>query len=254
MQEVIRIGRCIYCGTTEGKLSDEHAIPYGLSGNLVLHEASCRKHADITSGFEMHCLRGLLARARARLKLRTRRPKPVMTKIKFDHGFGWSSTLADAKEYAGMNPLPVYDPPGFLSGKRVDGSVKVHGLDTLNLGNPLPNIAGKIQGNKLSYELQVDLDVWAFARMIAKIGFCCAVTDLGLGRISETYVLPSILGDSTDVQTWVGSEDIPVTESHNLHEVTVAVRDQTVFASVWLFAAFGGKPYTVIVGKYYETI
>ncbi len=35
------IGRCIYCGGRKGLL-DEHIIPYGLGGNLVLPEASCK--------------------------------------------------------------------------------------------------------------------------------------------------------------------------------------------------------------------
>jgi hypothetical protein len=253
MQEVIRIGKCIYCGTSDGKLSDEHAIPYGLSGDLVLHEASCQKHADITSVIELRCLRGLLGRARAKLNLRTRRPKLVTTFFKFNHGFGWNKTAVDAKEFAGINPLPVFDPPAFLRGQRIDGGIKIRALDTLNLGSPIPNLPGIVKGRKLSYKFEAKLDVWVFARMIAKIGYCCAIAHLGLEKISETYILPSILGDSNDVQTWVGTEDILFNRTASLHEVTVFVREGTIFAHVCLFAAFGGKPYTVVVGKYKQS-
>ena len=47
-RQVTKIGRCIYCGTTEGKLSEEHITPYGLGGLLVLQEASCERCARIT--------------------------------------------------------------------------------------------------------------------------------------------------------------------------------------------------------------
>src|ERR1035438_6485645 len=54
-----KIGRCIYCGTTEGRLSDEHVTPYGLSGRLVLVDASCDRHAKVTSALEKRILRDM---------------------------------------------------------------------------------------------------------------------------------------------------------------------------------------------------
>jgi hypothetical protein len=202
-QEIIRIGKCIYCGTSDGKLTKEHALPFGLSGDLVLHEASCEKCARITSAFEMSCLRGLLARTRAKLNLQSRHPKPVTTVFKIDHGFGWEKTELDAKQFAGMNILPLFEPPAFLSGGRVGGQVKIRGWDTLNLGSPLPQLPHLAKKSKVVYQYDIDLHVWAFARMLAKIGYCCAVAHLGLDKISDAYVLPSILKQKDDVQTWV---------------------------------------------------
>src|ERR1039458_9151362 len=49
-----KIGRCIYCGTTEGRLSDEHVTPYGLSGRLVLVDASCDRHEKVNSVWQDH--------------------------------------------------------------------------------------------------------------------------------------------------------------------------------------------------------
>ena len=250
-QEVIRIGKCIYCGAINGKLSAEHAIPYGLSGNLVLHDASCGDCARITSAFEMHCLRGLLAKARARLNLKSRRPKPVATVFKIDHGFGWEQSAQDAKQFAGITPLPVFEPPAFLRGQRADEQIRIRALDPLDLGNPLPSLPSANTRGNVTVEFTIDMDVWAFARMLAKIGYCCAVAHLSLRRIGEVYVLPSILGQSNDVQTWVGSEDILFNRPANLlHQVEVFVSSGVVFARVCLFAAFGGNPYTVVVGKF----
>src|SRR5260370_30199329 len=35
------VGRCIYCGATKGKLTEEHVSPFGLNGCVTLLEASC---------------------------------------------------------------------------------------------------------------------------------------------------------------------------------------------------------------------
>ncbi|MCA1615176.1 MAG: HNH endonuclease [Acidobacteria bacterium] len=48
----IEIGKCIYCGTIEGGLSEEHVTPFGLGGQLVLLHASCKRCAKITSSLE----------------------------------------------------------------------------------------------------------------------------------------------------------------------------------------------------------
>src|SRR5205807_9538393 len=69
------IGQCIYCGTTEGPLQDEHTVPYGFNGDSVLLEASCKKCADITSAFETVVLRDTLSAARAAVGAKTRRKK-----------------------------------------------------------------------------------------------------------------------------------------------------------------------------------
>lgn len=32
---------CLYCGTTDGKLTDEHVVPYAIGGTVVIPKASC---------------------------------------------------------------------------------------------------------------------------------------------------------------------------------------------------------------------
>ena len=52
-------GVCIYCGTRNSKLSDEHVVPYSLGGSHVLRKASCGRCADITKKFEQKVARDL---------------------------------------------------------------------------------------------------------------------------------------------------------------------------------------------------
>src|SRR6266853_1676428 len=75
------VGRCIYCGATRYSaaevrpLSDEHIVPEGLSGTLVLPRASCRRCAKTTGQIEGSVLRNLLWAPRTLLKMKTKRPK-----------------------------------------------------------------------------------------------------------------------------------------------------------------------------------
>src|SRR6186713_2037472 len=69
------VGKCIYCGTSKGKLSDEHIVPLGLGGKTILPEASCSVCADITSAIEGHCQGRMLGPLRIGLNYPTRHKK-----------------------------------------------------------------------------------------------------------------------------------------------------------------------------------
>src|SRR5579875_1815169 len=81
-----RVGRCIY-GDHDGPFSDEHIVPYGLGGDVILPAASCRDCATKTSRFEQQVLRTMMGPLRVRLGLPTRRKKERPTEFasaKFD--------------------------------------------------------------------------------------------------------------------------------------------------------------------------
>jgi len=45
-------GKCIYCGASDVKLSDEHIVPLAFGGQHVIQEASCSDCAKITSNLK----------------------------------------------------------------------------------------------------------------------------------------------------------------------------------------------------------
>jgi len=57
-------GACIYCGSSDD-LTDEHVVPYGLGGKMILPKSSCRRCAMITGQFEGKVLRGFMRDGRA---------------------------------------------------------------------------------------------------------------------------------------------------------------------------------------------
>lgn len=79
------VGACIYCGSTDSPLSDEHIIPFGLNGNLILPKASCKTCATITGEIERFCLRPMLGDFRSTTGLRTRRKKTRPKTISVRH-------------------------------------------------------------------------------------------------------------------------------------------------------------------------
>jgi len=64
---------CVYCSSKD-ELSDEHIIPFALSGSYILVNGSCEDCRKITNSFEQPLLRGLFYdyRAYSGLKSRTK--------------------------------------------------------------------------------------------------------------------------------------------------------------------------------------
>jgi hypothetical protein len=112
------VGACIYCGSTEN-LSDEHIVPFGLGGNLVLPKSSCQRCARITSEFERRVLRGFMRDARATGRFPTRRPKERPSTIPVEIKRGDHLELVDipVAEATGFMQLLSFAPAAFLAGR-----------------------------------------------------------------------------------------------------------------------------------------
>lgn len=100
-----------------------------------------------------------------------------------------------------------------------------------------------------------DMDVPAFARMLAKIGYGFAVAHHGLFPLDEVPVLPFILGITDDGDNWVGSAQyrLDIEDARPTHAIAVGVETGTshgiplTIARVKLFAPSGATGYEIIV-------
>jgi hypothetical protein len=103
---------CLYCSAMEYKpgsgrrLSDEHIVPEGLGGTLILPEASCADCAKITGNIEGSILRTLLWAPRRQLGVRSKKRKRAANR-----GFP-ITTVVGGKDV--VFELPIEDHPSIL--------------------------------------------------------------------------------------------------------------------------------------------
>ena len=99
----------------------------------------------------------------------------------------------------------------------------------------------------------------AFVRMLAKIGYGCAVAHLGSFPRHEAPVLPLILGTADDGGNWVGSADFHLsveeaTPTHALSLVSLTavvdgIDEEITLARVKLFSSAGATGYEIVVRR-----
>ena len=116
------VGQCIYCGRGES-LSDEHVIPFGLGGKLVLPKASCPACADKTKAFEQRLLRGHWWAYRRTVGMKSRRPgeQPDTFPVIFEYPSGEMMREEVSPEEYPFLLVCDFDAPSFLTGTVVPG-------------------------------------------------------------------------------------------------------------------------------------
>lgn len=245
----IKVGKCIYCGTTEPPLHREHMIAEGLNGPWVLQEASCVPHEKITSAFEGHVLGPVLRPARAGLGMRMGE-RPTTLPLLIDRGDGeFSPVELPVEDYPAVAMFLEFPPPAYLDGRPYVSGTSVCGQRTVHFAGPPPEEVGRRLGaKKMQWTTTFVGD--AFPRLIAKIAYTFVVADVGLSGIEAAYVLPAILGEADDIGRWFGCDEMEyITDSQYLHGVTMQVINREVIVRVRLFANSHTPEYIVVVGR-----
>jgi hypothetical protein len=155
------------------------------------------------------------------------------------------------KDYPATIGMPHFAAPTYLDG-RADDHLRSIGFTGVQIGEPnIEDIGRRLSAQSVSFTAKFE-PVGAFARMLAKIAYGCAVAAVGcdLSRFEDVYVLPAILGKSDDIGRWVGGmgNDQPPPES-DLHYVKFYVHDGDLRVHVRLFARFNAPEYVVVVGR-----
>jgi hypothetical protein len=246
------VGRCIYCHTDRQPLRTEHIIPYGLNGPWKLLEASCETCAAITSRFERDVLKTTFDTVRIALDFpsRRKRDRPRQLPLSIKRGGKQEVVYLPVEYYPAVIGMPHFEAPAYLEGQ--DGEhLRTIGFTGVQIGGPpAAEVGRRLSAQSIAFAAKFE-PVGAFARLLAKIGYGCAVMAVGcdLSRLEDVYVLPLILGRADDIGRWVGGTTDQAVAVSDLHDVKFSIVDGDLLVNVRLFAQFNAPEYIVVVGR-----
>lgn len=196
----IRVGQCIYCGYSSGKLHEEHPLPVAIGGEHSLREGCCKNCEQTINRFEQRWLRNAWGAGRGSMPYTVRRKKKrPPAKARFNLPNGRTLEL-DSKKTMGALPFPSF---GLLSDIEYGASVperpalRVRGRQFWTKGAQIP---------KGDYALRVNLS--DFSRLLAKIAYGLAVWKRGsldFSPLLNDYILKGV----GDPFIFIGSYDHP---------------------------------------------
>jgi hypothetical protein len=247
--------RCVYCGSAQYAsdskryLAEEHIIPYGLNGDLVIPEASCRSCERITGRQESIMLKGALQGVRSFLGLKSRNPKDKPKVLPLFWGNGPTNSgkrLIDVKDFPAIFLFFHFSLPSLIGGPTPP---------TMNVSiNSLRMDANLIHRKYGLKEFSApSTDMRAFCRMLAKIAHSYSVAELGLDNFSAHLVDYILATDDAEVlRSHIGGNLEQIPPSNELHEIGFYDEPNypnLVIVRLRLFAKYGGPAYLIVVGE-----
>jgi hypothetical protein len=274
-----KVGKCIYCGaetytpSSRDALHQEHIIPEGLGGDLLLPEASCKKCEGATSAFEGTCLRRLFGPLRIYMGLPSKRPKDRPTTLPviahFDEHPQIRSIEVPIRDHPRMITLQQMDVPTLL-GSPSEEYYRVLHVTILPANGPT---LGTYEENKAKMDamckaiadkhgacgiqIQNHTVIEEHQLMLGKIAHSFAVAELGLDMFYP--FLPDMIRQksTSSIRMFVGllETDEEKNESE-LHRLSLRVQQRgrlfLLICNVALFRNLGLTQYQVVVGRFYE--
>ncbi|WP_199099495.1 hypothetical protein [Dyella sp. ASV21] len=219
---------CIYCGTEDGPLTDEHVVPRGLNGTLLLPKATCKEHQDLTSKIELALQKkGMFLHPRLLLGMRSynKRAQPTHIKVEFV-GAGNRSFRKNVpvREAASMLIMPMFMPARALTDPLPlpdNNALEVRAIDSASIGIEmqaflLRHQAAGIRGKQA-------IDIGPFLRYLCKIAYGFHVGMRGGFAREESPALSLLLGQRQDFGNWVGCVPMeePSQKGVNWHQMDI---------------------------------
>jgi hypothetical protein len=195
-------GRCIYCGST-GVLKDEHIIPFSLGGNAVIKNASCGQCE--TSYLDGYLARSTYNEYRAHVGLKSRRSKerPTSLPATFVKPDGTQEVrMFAAKDQPYFLMMPIWHLPGIASGKVPSAIFEIMQAHAYEYIPADLKKSAEMHDEQIRAEGQINYS--AFARAIARISYCTAVSYLGLDGFDRMDLPALILGTYPSIPHYVG--------------------------------------------------
>ena len=206
-QKFFEIGRCIYCDTTTGPLTDEHVVPLALGGKMVLKKSVCEPCRVITSRCESNPIQDNWVQLRAALNFPSRHRKlgDMTFPLDVELTNGLKTTLQlKGKETLGLAQFLEYAPPVFFTHVAYTSGVVVTGAKLIGFGMDAKLFKEKHGIKGFTHTtMQKGND---FEKMITKIAYCFVIALWGPDCFQDRYVLPALMGEKDDIGYWMGCD------------------------------------------------
>lgn len=258
------VGECIYCGSTGGAdgLRTEHIIPFSLGGKAELSEASCSKCEGITSYLDGYLARAIYHHLRVHTGTQSRSGHPDVLPAEIELKEGSKTLFLPTADHPFFLNMPVWGYPGVLRGLQPTtdfGNTKAQVY--WSVPDTMRQTLGLRDGEAaIVRDTSPPINLSTFARAIAKIGYCHAVTLYGLRGFRHLVLPDLVLGKYPCIPYFVGGDmsspppPTPRGEMHEFYFIDVnynALRLLTV--AFHIFAHSGTKEhgvpiYRVVVG------
>lgn len=241
------LGYCIYCYTTKGKLTDEHAFPDGMGGRHILKRASCQSCQEKINDAEQYCMRTLFGNVRGHLGIRSskaRKRPPVNPSVLVKKGDGIERIYRPIEELPLFVTLPVLPLPFVLH--NLPGPTEFKGQSW--------KYHRQAEGDLAGVTVQIEVDHDRFARMLAKIAHSIAVAELGASTFKHRLP-PIILGEQINYIEYVGGSLNIEPPSAATHEISLYKIDREsdrkpfIMVEIRLFGSLLSPTYYVVVGE-----
>ena len=256
------VGRCIYCESAQD-LGDEHIIPLGLGGRIVLPKSSCKTCSGQSSAFERTCLRTMFGPLRMLYDLPSRRrgdrPRTLPLKVKRNPDDDWTEIHVNQEDYPFLVLLPRFPLPDLLSGVRTIGDrgpgtrvFWIRGASaSAGFFDHLEDLIAKLRVHSVMPRAKADIR--AFCLMLAKIGHSFSIAELGFGSFAPQLPALILRGDLSNCVDVIGGLNDDEPPSSALHELSLdeATFDQPnlVIVRVRLLSRLGTPTYFVVTGR-----
>ena len=240
----IHVGRCIYCGRSDEKLSGEHVVPYALGGTWELLEASCATHRDFTSPIEGDVLHHAWVAARAVLKVRSRRPRPTTFPMKVEWGEKPGLIQVPTEEHPGPLVFLEYAPPGVTPAKPRFPGTPVIKQRMLHRPAALKAFAKKHGATAIRVRYP---DPLKFAQFIAKVAHGFSVACYGVEQSLQSPLLAALLSNDSEIYRYVGNDPSlkPVTDEGGMYSIAIRPEETGRVAYVRLLSLLRTPEYLV---------
>lgn len=263
------IQRCIYCGNVTSQLTDEHIIPFGLGGFLILEKASCLDCNKITSLLEQHILRGHWLGIRRNLNTGSRRKKGGATSLQAYLLRHDGAKVLGKVPIAECNFCLVYS---FFRPEVLDVVIETgikpfaKNCNYLVLG-PGPSIF--YDGNGRFVQLRpsdkVEFLISEFTasgmlRFLAKIAHSFVIKERGENACAKFYLNEIILGNDEHAMKFIGNaseiaQGIRLPRIDRFHSIQIVDKGMHLTALIQLFSLpqLDALPiYEVVVGEKHQ--